>query len=321
MRQFLFLLAILGIQPSAPAYAQPYPTRAVRIVVGYAPGGAVDVSARAIARKLTDALGQQVIVENRAGASGNTAAGMVAKSQPDGYTLFMASSTIAFPSLFLNLPFDIKKDLAPISLVAMGPSVLVVHPSVPVRTVKELVSFARARPGQLAYGSAGYGTVTHLGMEILNFKTDTSMVHVPYKGGVPSIIGMLSGEVHALFSSIPGVLAQISARKVRAIGISTLKRSSSLPDVPTIDEAALPGYNTGSWYGLLGPPGISRNISDLLSSEIAKAMQNNEIRDGFVRSGFDPEGSSPEAFAGFIRSEIVKYEDIIKRANIKPQAD
>jgi tripartite-type tricarboxylate transporter receptor subunit TctC len=304
-----------------PAFAQQYPNRAIRIVVGYSPGGGVDVSARAVGKKLSESLGQPIVVENRPGASGNAAAAMVAKSPPDGYTLFMASSIIAFPGLFPNIPFDIHKDLAPISLVAMGPSVLVAHPSLPVHDVKQLVALAKAKPAQVLFGSAGFGTVTHLAMELLMSSGKVTLTHVPYKGGVPSIVGLLSGEVHVLFSSVPGVLAQINGHKVRAIGMSTLKRSSALPNVPTIHEALFPGYNTASWYGLLAPAGTPKSISDLLSTEIGKIMKNNEIRDGFVRGGFEPEGTTPEAFAAFIKSEIVKYDEIIRKANIKPQSD
>jgi tripartite-type tricarboxylate transporter receptor subunit TctC len=315
-------VAVLTMLASTlPATAQPYPSRAIRVVVGYSPGGGVDVSARAIGKKLSESLGQPVVVENRPGASGNAAAAMVAKSAPDGYTLFMASSIIAFPSLFPNLAFDVNKDLLPISLVAMGPSVLVVHPSLPVNDVKQLVALAKARPKQVLYGSAGFGTVTHIAMELLMSSAKVELTHVPYKGGVPSIVGLLSGEIHVLFSSVPGVLTQINARRVRAIGMSTLRRSSVLPTVPTLHETLLPGYNTASWYGLLAPAGVSKNILDLLSAEIGKIMKNHEIRDGFVRGGFEPEGTTPDAFAAFIKSEIVKYDDIIRKAHIKPQAD
>lgn len=274
MKCSLLILLVSNVLLCLPAGAQQYPNRAIRIVVGYSPGGGVDVSARAIGKKLSETLGQPIVVENRPGASGNAAAALVAKSPPDGYTLFMASSIIAFPSLFPNIPFDINKDLAPISLVAMGPSVLVSHPSLPAQDVKQLVALAKAKPQQVLFGSAGFGTVTHLAMELLMSSTKVSLTHVPYKGGVPSVIGLLSGEVHVLFSSVPGVLTQINARKVRAIGMSTLKRSSALPAVPTIHEALLPGYNTASWYGLLAPSGVSKSILELLSAEIGKNHEN-----------------------------------------------
>ena len=316
----LLLLALCTLS-GFPALGQQYPSRAIRIVVGFSPGGGTDVSARVIGKKLTESLGQPVVIENRAGASGNTAAGLVAKSPPDGYTLLFSSSAIAFPSLFTNIPFDVNKDLAFISLVAMGPSVLVVHPSLPVKDVKQLVALARLRPKQVLYGSSGFGTVTHLAMEVLMSGTGVELTHVPYKGGSTSVIGLMSGEVHTLFSSVPTVLSQIQSGRVRALGMSTLKRSTVLPDVPTIAESALPDYNTGSWYGLLGPAGIPKNVLDLLSAEVGKILRNNEIRDDFVRGGFEPEGTTPEAFAAFVRSEITKYEQVIRKANLKPLAD
>ena len=314
---FPFLLSLSW----KPTEAQQYPSRAIRIIVGYSPGGGVDVSARAIGKKLSESLGQPFVIENRTGASGNAAAAMVSKSPADGYTLFMASSIIAFPSLFPNIPFDIHKDLSPISLVAMGPSVLVVHPSLPVNNVKQLVELAKNKSGQVLFCSAGFGTVTHLAMELLMSSGKVVLTHVPYKGGVPSIMGLLSGEVHVLFSSVPSVLPQINAHKVRAIGTSTLKRSRVLPTIPTIHEAIFPGYNTASWYGLLAPAGTQKIIQDLLSIEIGKVMKNEEIIDGFIRGGFEPEGTTPETFTNFINSEILKYDEIIRKANIKPQSD
>jgi len=310
-------VAALSLLISMPVLAQQYPNRPIRIIVGFGAGGGVDVSARTVGAKLSEALGQPVIVENRTGASGNLAGGIVARSAPDGYTLYMASSAIAFPALFPKIPFDVLKDLTPISLVAMGPSVLVAHPSLPARNVKELVALAKAKPKQVLYGSAGFGTVTHLATELLTSSTGVEMTHIPYKGGGPSIIGLLGGEVHVLFSSIPGVLGQIKSKRVRPIAVSTLKRSTALPDVPTVDESALPGYNTGSWYGLLGPAGMPKNVIDLLSGQIAQIMQANEVRTSFIRSGFEPEGTSPDAFAALIRSEIAKYDGIIRKANIK----
>jgi tripartite-type tricarboxylate transporter receptor subunit TctC len=316
----LLLLALLTLA-GLPALGQQYPNRTIRIVVGFSPGGGTDVSARVIGRKLNESLGQPVVIENRPGASGNTAAGLVAKSAPDGHTLLFASSAIAFPSLFTNLPFDVNKDLAFISLVAMGPSVLIAHPSLPVKDVKQLVALARSRPKQVLYGSPGFGTVTHLAMEVVMSRTGVELTHVPYKGASTSVIGLMSGEVSVLFASVPTVLSQIQSGRLRALGMSTLKRSSVLPDVPTIAESALPGYNTGSWYGLVGPAGIPKNVLDLLSGEVGKILRNREMREDFARAGFEPEGTTPEAFAGFVRSEIEKYEQVIRKANLKPLAD
>lgn len=319
MKRILLGLAALHALFTFPASAQTYPARPIRILVGFQPGGGVDISARAIGQKLSDALGQSVIVENRPGASGNIAADLAAKSPPDGYTLLMANSTISIPALFAKLPFDVTRDLAPVSLVALGPSVLVVHPSVPVKNVKQLIALARAKPRELVFGSGGTGNITHLAMELFMSMAKIDMVHVPYKGGAPSVIGLLSGEVHMLFTSIPSVLPQINAGKVRAIGVSIQKRSSALPNVPTIDEAGLPGFDTASWYGLLAPAGVPKNIPELLSKEVVKIMHNKEIRDRFARDGFEPVGNTPEAFGNFIRSEIPKWEKVVRQANIKPQ--
>jgi tripartite-type tricarboxylate transporter receptor subunit TctC len=317
----LYLFAAAMAAHIQQSHAQPYPSRPIRFIVGFGAGGGVDVSARMVGKKLSEILNQAVVVDNRPGASGNAAGGLVAKSPPDGYTLYMASSAIAFPSLFPNAPFDVNRDFAPVSLIAMGPSVLVAHPALPVRDIKSLLALAKLRPRQMLYGSAGFGTVTQLAMELLAQSAGVELTHVPYKGGGPSIIGLLSGEVHIVFSSVPGVLTQIRAGKVRALGLSTIKRSSVLPEVPTLNETVLPGYNTGSWYGLLAPAKTPRAVIDLLSGEIGKVMQLADIRDGFVRGGFEPEGSTPDAFAAFIRAEIAKYDAVIRKANIKPDTE
>ena len=309
--------ALLACAPLA--YAQKYPVKPVRIVVGFQPGGATDISARAIAQKLTDALGGSFIVDNRPGAAGNIAADLVSKAQPDGYTILMANSTIAIPALFAKLPFDVRKDFAPLSLVALGPSVLVVHPSLPVKDVKTLVAFAKAHPKQLAYGSGGLGNVTHLAMELFASLTKTDMVHIPYKGAAPSIVGLVSGEVQLLFSSIPAALTQVKAGKMRAIGVSISQRSNALPDVPTIEEAGVPGYYAASWYGLLLPAGTPANVVDTLAREVSATMASQDIREKMLREGFEPVGNGPEHFSKFIREEIPRWDKVVKTAGIKPQ--
>ena len=310
------LVAFAGVVPVL-VCAQAYPSRPVRIVVGFQAGGAVDLSSRAIGKQLTDALGQSVIVDNRPGAAGNIAADIVAKSQPDGYTLLMGNLTIAVPSLFARLPFDVNKDLTPVSLITNGPSVLVVHSSLPVSSVKELIAAAKAKPGHLIYGSGGLGNITHLEMVLFTNMAGIEMVHVPYKGGAPSVVGLLSGEVQMLFTSIPSVLPQITARKLKPLAVSTAKRSSALPDIPTVDEAGLRGYDASSWYGLFAPAGVSKNVLNVLSKEIVKIMQVPEVRDRFAADGFEPVGSRPEEFAKFMREEILKWSKIVKAGGIK----
>lgn len=315
--------AVLGLIVSTllpgVAVAQKYPERPVRIVVGFQPGGATDIAARAIAQKLTDALAGTFIVDNRSGAAGNIAADIVAKATPDGYTMLMANSTIAIPSLFLKLAFDIRKDFAPLSLIAIGPSVLVVHPSLGVHDVKGLVALAKAKPKQLPYGSGGLGNVTHLAMELFASMAGVDMVHVPYKGGAPSVIGLISGEVQLLFSSIPAALPQITAGRMKAIGVSVSQRSSALPDVPTIQEAGLPGYYAASWYGLLLPAGVPRSTVATLSREIVTIMRTPDIKEKMLSQGFEPVGNGPEEFAKFIREELPRWEKVVKTAGIAAQ--
>jgi tripartite-type tricarboxylate transporter receptor subunit TctC len=315
-------MAVAGLVCAAvwgSANAQSYPTKPVRIVVGFQPGGGVDLSARAIGKYLSEALGQSVIVDNRPGAAGNIGAALVAKAQPDGYTLLMANSTIATPSLFVNLPFDVNKDLEPVSLVALGPSVLASHPSLPVKSVKELIALARARPAEIRFGSGGVGNITHLEMELLMSMTGVKMEHVPYKGSAPSLVGLMSGEVQVVFTSIAAGLSQVRSDKIRALAVSTKKRSSAMPDVPTIDESAVKGYDAASWYGLFMPAGVPKTAIATISKEVVKIMQAPDIRERFKRDGFEPAGLPPHEFAAYLRTEIPKWAKIIKAAGIKPE--
>ena len=301
------------------AAAQPYPSRPVRIVVGFQAGGGTDIAARVIAQKLADALDTTFIVDNRPGAAGNIGADIVAKSNADGYTILMANSTIAIPSLSVKLPFNVKKDFAPISNIALGPSVLLVNPSLPVTDVKGLVALAKAKPRTLIYGSGGLGNVTHLAMELLVSMTGIEMTHIPYKGAAPSVVGLLSGEVQLLFAGIPGVLAQISAGKVRALGVSISQRSPALPNVPTIAEAGLPGYYAASWYGLMVPAGTPNSTIDILAKQIGTIMRVPEVKEKMLAQGFEPVGDTPAQFGKFISEEILRWEQVVKRAGIKPE--
>jgi tripartite-type tricarboxylate transporter receptor subunit TctC len=299
--------------------ASKFPTKSVRIVVGFGAGGGTDLAARAIGQKLTDTFGTSFIVDNRPGASGNLAGDIVAKANPDGYTMLMANSTIAIPSLSIKLPFDIRKDFIPLSLVALGPSVLVVHPSIAVNDVKGLIALAKSKPNALSFGSGGVGNVTHLAMELLMSSAGIQMVHIPYKGGAPSVVGLVSGEVQTLFTSIPTALPQINAGKMRAIGVSISKRNVALPNVPTIAEAGVPGYYAASWYGLLLPAGVPKPVVESLSKEIVTAMKVPAIRDGMLKQGFEPVGDTPAEFKKFIGEEIPRWEKVVKNAGIKPE--
>ena len=299
--------------------ASKFPTKSVRIVVGFGAGGGTDLAARAIGQKLTDTFGTSFIVDNRPGASGNLAGDIVAKANPDGYTMLMANSTIAIPSLSIKLPFDIRKDFIPLSLVALGPSVLVVHPSIAVNDIKGLIALAKAKPKSLSFGSGGVGNVTHLAMELLMSSAGIEMVHIPYQGGAPSVVGLISGEVQTLFTSIPTALPQINAGKMRAIGVSISKRNVALPNVPTIAEAGVPGYYAASWYGLLLPAGVPKPVVESLSKEIVTAMKVPAIRDGMLKQGFEPVGDTPAEFKKFIGEEIPRWEKVVKNAGIKPE--
>ena len=292
--------------------AQSYPVRPVRLLVGFAPGGAVDIAARVIANQLTGAIGQSVIVENKAGASGNIAADFVAKAQADGYTLLIANTTIATPSLFSKLPFDINKDIIPVSLVALGPHVFVAQPSFAANNAKELIALAKSKPKQVLYGSAGVGNISQLEIELFASMSDISMVHVAYKGTAPALVALMSGEIQLVGASIPSAVVQINAGKLKPLGVSTLKRNSALPNVPTIDESGLPGYDAASWYGLFAPAGVASDTLQVLNRELLKIMANAEVREKFARDGFEPVGSNAGEFSKFIRAEIVKWDRVIK---------
>jgi tripartite-type tricarboxylate transporter receptor subunit TctC len=299
--------------------AQKYPAKPVRIVVGFQPGGGTDIAARVIAQKLMDSLGGSFIVDNRPGAAGNLAADIVAKAGADGYTIFMANSTIAIPSLFKSLPFDVRRDFAPLSNIALGPSVLIVQAGLPATDIKGLIALAKSKPGQLTYGSGGLGNITHLAMAHFATMSGIEMVHVPYKGSAPSLIGLMGGEVQLLFTSVPAALPHVNAKRIRALGVSIFERSGAMPNVPTIAEAGLPGYYAASWYGLLLPSGTPQGVVTTLSKEIVAIMRVADVRDKMLAQGFEPVGDTPGQFAKFIREEIARWEKVVKSAGIKPE--
>ncbi|MDH3317209.1 MAG: tripartite tricarboxylate transporter substrate binding protein [Gammaproteobacteria bacterium] len=297
--------------------AQKFPTKPIRLVVGFSAGGGVDKSARFIGKHLSEVIGQSIIVENRSGASGNIGAQLVAQATPNGYTLLMANATLAMPGLFKNLPFNAAKDLEPVSLIAIGPSVLVAHPSMPIKRLKDMISLAKARPKGLLYGSGGVGNITHLEMVLLNALTGTQMVHVPYKGSAPSIVGLLTGEVYVLFTSIPAALGQVRAGRMRPIAVSTKTRSSALPDVPTVDESGVPGYDAASWYFVFAPAGTPRSNIEMLSKEIVKIVNSPKIKAILVGDGFEPAGYTPGESARFFQEEMKKWANVIRTAGLK----
>jgi len=318
-RAALFVVSLIVSFGIAAGEARDYPTKTVRVVVGFQAGGGTDIAARVLAQKLTESFDASFIVDNRPGAAGNLAADIVAKSNADGYTILMANSTIAIPSLYAKLPFDIRKDFTPLSLIALGPSVLVVNPGLGINDVKGLISRAKSKPNELTYGSGGLGNVTHLAMELFQSMAGISMVHVPYKGGAPSVLGLVTGEVQSLFTSIPTALPQITAGKMKPIGVSISRRSSALPNVPTIDEAGLPGYYAASWYGLLLPVGVPKTTIALLAKQIGIVMRAADVKEKMLSQGFEPVGDAPAEFAKFIREELPRWEKVVKSAGIKPE--
>ncbi|MCC7485886.1 MAG: tripartite tricarboxylate transporter substrate binding protein [Burkholderiales bacterium] len=312
------LAALPGLLAPAAQAQSVYPAKPVRLVVGQAPGGATDVVARLVAPKLGEHLGQSVVVENRTGAAGSIGAAFVAKSAPDGYNLLVVSSSYAInPSLYTDLPFDPVKDLVPVSLLAEAPFLLVVHPSLPAKSVKELVSFARARPGALDFASGGTGSSGHLAGELFQYLAGIRMVHVPYKGAGPALVDVMAGQVHLTFGSVLSSLGHVRNGRLRALGVTSAKRSSGAPDLPTIAEAGVTGYQRTTWYGLLAPGGTAAPVLTRLAGDMKKAVEAPEVRNRILADGAEPEGGTPEQFRAHLASEMKRAEEIIRRAGVK----
>jgi tripartite-type tricarboxylate transporter receptor subunit TctC len=320
MRTILFslLTIVAALLAAMPSWAQQYPTRAVRLIVPFPPGGGTDTMARAIAPKLSEYLGQQVVPENRGGAGANIGAELAAKSPPDGHTVLLVTVTNAIgATLYTRLNYDLARDFAAITQLATTPHVLVVHPSVPVKTVKEFTAFTRARPGELTYSSSGNGSMAHLAGELYSSLTGTKMVHVPYKGGGPSMTALVGGEVSVCFATMPSAVGFVRAGKLRGIAVTTEKRSPSMPDLPTIAETGVKGYEGGSWYGVSAPTGTSKEIIARLHAEAVKVMALPDVKDRLFNAGFEVVTSNPEQFAAFTRSEIQKWGKLVKATGLK----
>ena len=303
---------------SSGAYAQTYPAKPVRIVVGFPPAGATDIVARTISQKLAEALAQPVIVDNRAGAASNIAAELVATSPKDGYTLFLGTvSTSINPSLYRKLAYDPLRDFAPVTQVTGTPFVFVVHPSLPVKSVKEFIALARTRPGELNYGSAGSGSGAHLFVEMFAAMTHVKLQHVPYKGAAPAATAILSGETICMFENIVTVLPLARAGKLRALGVTTAKRSAAAPEMPTIAEAGVPGYDANAWFGIFAPAGTPQPIVDRLNAEIVKIVKLPETRERFLSLGAEPAGTSAAEFGAFFRNEVAKWGKVVKESGAR----
>ncbi len=312
-------LVALAVTVAGPAIGQQYPARAVRMLVGFPPGGGTDIVGRIVAQKLSENLGQQVVVENRGGATGMLAADLAAKAAPDGYTIMMAhiAAVSILPSLYPKMPYDAIKDFAPITLAAIGPNLLVVHPSVPAKNVKELVALAKARPGQLQYASPGSGSVQHLSGELFKLQAKVDMLHIPYKGSGQSIVDLLAGHVHLNFDSVPPVLNFVRQGKLRALAVTSAQRSALLPEIPTVIESGVPGFDMGTWWGLVAPAAVSKDIVAKLHAETVKVLALPDVKERLANVGAEPGGNTPDQFGAFIRTEAAKYARIVREAKIK----
>jgi tripartite-type tricarboxylate transporter receptor subunit TctC len=302
------------------AHAQSYPVKPVRFVVGPGPSSGTDVVARSIALKLTDRLGQSVIVENRTGAGGTIAVATVAKAPPDGYTiLFVSGSLVVHPAIYRKLPYDVVRDLAPIMLIGVVPQVLVVHPSLPAWTTREFIALAKSRPGEINYGSGGVGSTGHLAGELLQSSAGIRMIHVPYKGAGPAAVDVIAGQIHALFTSSVNALQHARTGRVRVLGVSTAKRVSAMPDVPTIAESGVPGYELMTWYGLLAPANTPRVAIDRLNQETAAVIKLPDVLARLQADGVEPVAGTPGQFTDLIGTELVRVAKIVKGAGIQAE--
>jgi tripartite-type tricarboxylate transporter receptor subunit TctC len=305
--------------PAAQALAQKsYPNKAIRMIVPFAPGGSNDIMGRLVAAKLTESMGQQVVVDNRPGASGIVGTDLAAKAAPDGYTVLVMSLTFTVnPSIRSKLPYDTEKDLVPVTLIASAPLILVVHPSLPVRSVKEFIAYAKANPGKLNFGSGGPGSTPHLAGEMLKTMAGLEMTHVPYKGGGPALADLLGGQIQLMLENIPSTLPFVKSGKLRVLAVTSKKRSPTVPDVPTLDEAALKGYELTGWNGLFVPRGTPRAIVNQLHAETVKALAAPDVKERLAAMSAELGGESPEKFAVFIKAEIRKWAKIAKEAGLK----
>ncbi len=312
-------LAILA--PHGAAAADAYPAKPVRFVVAFPPGGGTDIIARSIAQKLAERIAQQVVVDNRPGAGGNIGTDMVAKSAPDGYTLLMGSAgPLAInASLFGKMPFDPIKDLAPVTLAASTPNVLVVHPALRAATLKELIALAKARPGEINFASSGHGTPAHLAGELFNLMAGVKMVHVPYKGAAPALADLLGGQVQIMFSTMPPALPHVRDGKLRALAVTSAKRSPAAPELPTVDETALPGFEANTWHGVVVPAGTPGAIVARLNREIVAILHLPDVVERFSSQGAEALGSTPEEFAAYIKSETLKWAKVVRDSGAKAE--
>jgi tripartite-type tricarboxylate transporter receptor subunit TctC len=314
-------VAVVAFSPcavSAQGPADAYPAKPVRLVIGLAPGGGTDIQARLFAQKLTENFGRPFVVENRTGAGGTVAYAQVAKSPADGYTLMGVTSGYTItPAVYAKLPYDPARDFAPISLVAQAPFLLLTHPSLPVRSVKDLLALVRAKPGVIDCGSAGHGSSTHMAFELFKAMAKVNITHVPYKGTGPALIDTISGQVHMLFGNVLSTMASMKSGRLRALAVTTAQRSKVLPDLPTIAESGVPGYENSTWFGLLAPAGTPPAVVSRLNAELVKISKSADVIERLAPDGGEPVGSTPEQFVRLIATETARWGKLVKEAGIR----
>lgn len=315
-RGLLLLACVLGVSA---VHAQQFPSKPVRIINPFAPGGATDIVARQMAQKLTEAWGQAVVVENRAGASGAIGVEAVAKSAPDGYTLLIATQTThaANPALYAKLPYDAARDFAPLTLAGSTPLALLVHPSLPVSSVKELIEYARKNPGKLMYSSGGNGTSQHLTAELMKSMSNTFMLHIPYKGAGPALSDLLGGQVNVMFDNLPTALPHVKAGKLRALAVSSATRSALAPELPTMAESGLPGFDLATWFAFFAPAATPREVTEKIAGDMRRALAQPDMKERLTAIGVDIVASSPAELAAFQRAELAKWAKIVKDSGAK----
>lgn len=319
-RAIAWSLALGVLIGALPADAQPYPSKPVRVITPFPPGAGVDIVTRIFTPRLAEALGQQFIVDNRSGAAGHIGAELAARAAPDGYTLLLAPSSIVISrTLYPKLAYNIEKDLDPITQVAAAPFVLVVHPSLPVRNLKELIALAKSKPGQLFYASTGNGGTPHLAMEDFRTRAKINVVHVPYKGTPPAVTDLIAGQVSLMFANTLSVLPFVHSGRLRALALSSAKRSAAAPELPTVAESGIPGFDVSTWFGLFAPAGTPRDIINRLNGEARRIAQMPNIRELLSSQGADPLGTTPEEFRAFIRVELVKWAKAVQAAGVRAE--
>jgi tripartite-type tricarboxylate transporter receptor subunit TctC len=311
-------MTAIGYATTAVAAESGYPERPVRVIVTFPPGGGTDIVARMVFQKVAERLGATFIIDNRGGAGGTIGTDLAAKAPADGYTLVVISGSHTInPSLYAKLPYDAVRDFAPVTMLVTGPGLLVIHPSLPARTVRQLIAMAKERPGQMLYASAGNGTPPHLAAELFKHLTQTNIVHIPYKGNAQAMTDLVAGQVSLSFPTIPSALPHVHAAKLRALGVTSARRSSALPGIPALAEAGVPGYEGSAWYGVLAPAGTARGIIEKLQSELHSALDSPELRDKLIAQGLEPVASAPAEFAATIALELTKWSKVVAASGAK----